>query len=248
MIKFLLFPLRVLHSLLSLLTILVVTLLLFPFFLITVLINVKKAYWVQWVWAKAFVWVCGVRLKIKYHAPIPKTGALILFNHSSFLDIPILVLVSGHFVFYVAKKELGRLPILGFCFRLVKTLMMPRNDLKASIALYEEAKTRLIAGDQFVIAPEGTRNRGEGIMDFKSGPFYFAMSCQADLVPVVIRGARRLWPAQDLTPNLRKMTSSVYVSVGEKISTQDWTEDNRKDKMRELKHKFETMYFELPEK
>lgn len=246
MINLILLPFRVIHSLVSLLVIILTTLILFPFLILMVLIDVRKAYWVQYVWAKAFLFICGVRLHIKYKSPMPESGAIILFNHSSFLDIPILVMVTGRFMFYVAKKELGKLPVLGWCFKLVKTLMMPRNDLKASIALYEEAKDRLAQGDQFVIAPEGTRNRGEGIMDFKSGPFFFAMSCKADLVPVVIRRANLLWPAKDLTPNLRKMTSSVYVSVGEKISTRDWTDDNRKAKIQDVKRKFEVMYSELP--
>ena len=240
--KFLLIPVRILHTTIDVLVISITTLVLFPFLVLAVLIDVRRAFIVQWLWAKVFLFVTGTRLKITYIEPIPKTGAIILFNHSSFLDIPILVMVTGRFMFYVAKKELERFPVLGLCFKLVKTLMMPRNDLAASIKLYEEARSRLAQGDQFVIAPEGTRSRFNGISDFKSGPFIFAMSCPADLVPVVIKGARALWPAQDLLPNWRKMTSSVEVVVGEKISTQDWTESNRKAKMLELKNKFEELY------
>lgn len=245
MINFLLFPLRLVNALFSVFVIALCTLILFPFFLIIVLIDVKKAYMIEFIWSKVFLIICGVRLHIDYKAPVPKSGAILLFNHSSFLDIPILVMVSRQFMFFVAKKELGRIPLLGFCFKLVKTLMMPRNDLKASIALYDEAKTRLQKGDLFVIAPEGTRNRGEGISEFKSGPFIFAMSSKADLVPVIIKGTRSLWPAKDILPNLRRMTSSIHVYVGEKISTQDWTEENRKAKMHELKNKFEQIYNSL---
>ncbi len=237
--------LHLFHSFLAVLFIAIFTLFLFPFFLVVVLINEKRAYKIQWVWAKFIILVCGVRLNIKYSKPIPQSGAIILFNHCSFLDIPVLVLVTGRFMYYVAKKELEKLPVLGLCFKLVRSLMMPRNDLEASIRVYEEAKLRLAAGDHFVIAPEGTRNRSDGIADFKSGPFIFALSCQADLVPVIIKGTRSLWPAQDLLPNMRKMTSSVDVFVAEKISTQGWTPLNRKAKMLELKQKFERIYFEL---
>ncbi len=233
---------HLLHSFLAITIIAFTTLLLFPFFLVLVLIDVKKAYPIQWVWAKVILFVTGTRLKITTLSPIPRSGAIILFNHTSFLDIPVMVIVTGQFMFYVAKKELAKLPILGLCFKLVKSLMMPRNDLQASIKIYEEAKIRLAAGDQFVIAPEGTRNRADGISDFKSGPFIFAMSCQADLVPVIIKGTRALWPAQDLIPNLSLMTSCVEVVVAEKISTQGWTESNRKAKMLELKATFEKLY------
>jgi 1-acyl-sn-glycerol-3-phosphate acyltransferase len=239
-------PIGFLHSILSVLVIAIATIILFPFLILVILIDIKYAFYIQWLWAKVFLFICGVRLHIHYDEPIPNSGSILLFNHSSFLDIPILVMVSGRFMYYVAKKELEKIPVLGTCFKLVKTLMMPRNDLKASIELYDEAKKRLASGDQFVIAPEGTRNRGEGIADFKSGPFIFALSCKADLIPVIIRGANKLWPPQDLLPNWRKMTSSIHVHVGQKISTQDWTEDNRKAKMLELKNKFEETYYKLP--
>jgi 1-acyl-sn-glycerol-3-phosphate acyltransferase len=241
-IKFITKPFHILHSLVAVSIITVVTIILFPFLMIAVSIDVKKAYAIQWLWAKIILLVTGTRLNIDYQSQIPDSGAIILFNHASFLDIPVLVLVTGRFMYYVAKKELESLPILGFCFKKVKTLMMPRNDLQASIQIYDEAKTRLANGDHFVIAPEGTRNRSDGISDFKSGPFIFAMSAQADLVPVVIKGTRALWPAQDLLPNFRKMTSSVDVVVSEKISTHDWTEANRKAKMLELKNKFNELY------
>lgn len=238
----LLFPFHLLHALISLLVIIGITILLFPFFLILVLIDVKKAFWAQLIWAKVFLFICGVRMKIHYEEPIPKTGVIVLFNHATFLDIPALVVITHQFMFYVAKKELEKLPLLGSCFKLVKTLMMPRNDLQASIKLYEEAKERLQKGDSFVISPEGGRNRNLGIADFKSGPFIFAMSSQADLVPVIMKGARDLWPPEHLLPNLRKMTSCLNVYVGAKISTKDWTEENRKAKMLELKNKFESIY------
>lgn len=238
-------PFRVLHALISVSVISFSTLILFPFFLAIVLIDIKKAYVVQFIWARIFVFICGVRLDIYFEQPIPKTGVIVLFNHSTFLDIPILVLVTQRFMFYVAKKELEKLPVLGTCFKLVKTLMMPRNDLQASIQLYDEAKVRLKQGDSFVIAPEGGRNKNLGISDFKSGPFIFAMSSQADLIPIIMKGGRDLWPPEHVLPNLRQMTSLVKVHVGSKISTKDWTEENRKAKMQELKNRFEELYHSL---
>ncbi len=237
-----LFPFHLLHALVSLIVIMGATVFLFPFFLILVLINVKNGFWIQIIWARIFLFICGVRMHIHFEEPIPKTGVVVLFNHATFLDIPALVVITNQFMFYVAKKELEKLPLLGTCFKLVKSLMMPRNDLQASIKLYEEAKIRLHNGDSFVISPEGGRNRNVGIADFKSGPFIFAMSSQADLIPVIMKGARDLWPPEHLLPNLRKMTSRLNVYVGAKISTKDWTEENRKTKMLELKNKFEDIY------
>lgn len=245
MISYILFPFRVLHSILSLVVILATTLILLPFLVLAVSINVKHGMYVQWIWSKIFALICGVRLYVEGRENIPKTGAIILFNHSSFLDIPITVLVTRKFMFYVAKKELEKLPVLGWCFKLVKSLMMPRNDREASIALYEEAKKRLAQGDQFVISPEGGRSKIDGISDFKSGPFIFAMSCGADLVPVIIKGVKPLWPSADLLPNLRQSTASIRVKVCPAQSTKDWTENNRKAKMQELKIFFEKEYKSL---
>lgn len=236
--KVLLFPFRLVHSFLSICVIAGVAIVFTPLFVVLASISVKYIYWIQKVWSYCFIFICGGRLKISGQENIPETGAVYLFNHSSFLDIPTLVLGTERFVFYVAKKELGAIPFVGWCIRAAGTLMMPRRDLNASVALYAQAKKRLEKGEQFMIAPEGTRHRGQGIGPFKSGPFYFAMSCQADLVPVIITGTKELWPAKDLTPNLRRMTNRIHIRFYPKISTKDWNEDNRKEKMAEVREFF----------
>lgn len=241
MMKYILLPFRCLHSAFAILVIAgVAFVFMIPFFLFS-FFSTTGMFVIQKIWSWAFVASCGGRLSISGQENIPKTGAVYLFNHTSFLDIPVLVLGTGRFVNYVAKKELGMIPIVGWCIRAAGTLMMPRQNFEASIALYDQAKKRLAAGEQFMIAPEGTRNRDakQSMGPFKSGPFHFAMSCQADLVPVVIWGTRELWPPEDLTPNLRKMTGRIHIHFCPKISTSDWNDENRKEKMAQLRAYFE---------
>ncbi|MCO5113935.1 MAG: 1-acyl-sn-glycerol-3-phosphate acyltransferase [Bdellovibrionaceae bacterium] len=238
--KYLLFPFRCLQSVIAIFVIAGVALVcMIPFFIFAKC-SKQGMFAIQKLWSWAFVTVCGGRLTVTGQENIPSTGAVYLFNHSSFLDIPVLVLGTNKFVNYVAKKELGMIPVVGWCIRAAGTLMMPRKNFEASIALYEKAKARLAAGEQFMVAPEGTRNRQrEGMGPFKSGPFYFAMSCQADLVPVILWGTQDLWPPEDLVPNLRKMTGRIHMHICPKMSTQDWTDENRKAKMEELRRYFE---------
>lgn len=239
--RYLIFPFRVFHSAISIFVIAGVALIFMIPFLIFCLCSQKGMFAIQKIWSWCFVTVCGGRLSISGQENIPPTGAVYLFNHSSFLDIPVLVLGTNKFVNYVAKKELGMIPVVGWCIRAAGTLMMPRQNFEASIALYEKAKARLAQGEQFMIAPEGTRSRQAdgGMGPFKSGPFYFAMSCQADLVPVIIWGTRALWPPENLVPNLHQMTGRIHIHFCPKISTKDWNHDNRKEKMAELKAYFE---------
>lgn len=240
MIKTLLFPLRLIHGIIAVLVIAGVATICLPFFLLLAAISKKYVFGIQMLWSYCFVWICGGRLTVTGRENIPSTGGVYLFNHASFLDIPVLVLGTRRFVNYVAKKELGMIPVIGWCIRAAGTLMMPRRDFHASVALYEKAKQRLAKGEQFMIAPEGTRNRtSEPIADFKSGPFHFAMSCQADLIPVVIHGTRPLWPPQDLLPNLRQYCGDIHIHFCPKISTDDWTDENRRSKMAELRVYFQ---------
>ena len=233
------------HSLVSITVIIIATLILSPPLFIICFFKHKRAYFIKKTWCWVIIQICGVRLHIQGQENIPPKGAIFLFNHKSFLDIPVMVSISSRFVYFVAKKELEKLPILGLCFKSLGTLMIPRKDIKASLKVYEENRYRLLNGDTFIIAPEGGRNRNPGISNFKSGPFVFALTNHADLVPVLIKNTSQLWPTKDLLPNFRASTAVVKVKICPKVSTQDWTESNRKDKMKKLREFFIDEYERL---
>ncbi|MGH1469344.1 MAG: lysophospholipid acyltransferase family protein [Bdellovibrionales bacterium] len=190
---------------------------------------------ITWLWGKFFLWTVSARMVVKGREHIPKEGgAVFLFSHASYLDIPVLCASKGGQINFAAKSFLLDFPILGFIMRAVKAIVI-YPDRERSIEQYKLAEERLKAGDSFMIAPEGGRSNGEELLPFKSGPFIFAMNAKADLVPVLIYGAHKLWPSKDKLPNLRKLFGTVHVEYFPKVSTADFTDDNRKEKAEEIR-------------
>ncbi len=190
---------------------------------------------ITWLWGKFFLWTVSARMVVKGKEHIPKDGgAVFLFSHASYLDIPVLCVSKGGQINFAAKSFLLDYPVLGFIMRVVKAIVI-YPDRERSIEQYKLAEQRLKEGDDFMISPEGGRSNGEELLPFKSGPFIFAMNAKADLVPVLIYGAHELWPSKDKLPNLRKLFGTINVEYFPKVSTQDFTDENRKDKAEEIR-------------
>ena len=108
---------------------------------------------------------------------------IIIPNHLSFIDIVATTMMTPKVVL-VAADWVWKVPIFSMvlkCGGYIKSTMNPEEQLAL-------VKQRLAEGYCVVIFPEGTRNTEGGIKRFHKGAFYLAQECQANLVPVIIRG------------------------------------------------------------
>ncbi len=197
--------------------------------------NITSKLGISWLWGKLFIWIVTSKLIIIGKKNIPqKDGAIFLFSHSSYLDIPILCATKNWKINFVAKSYLLDYPVLGFIMKLVKMIII-YPDRRESIKQYKLAEERLKQGESFMIAPEGSRSSGEELLPFKSGPFIFAMNARADLVPVLIYGSHKIWPKKDKLPNMRNLFGTIYIEYLPKVSIIDFKEENRKEKAEEVR-------------
>lgn len=172
----------------------------------------------QW-WALVTLKLFGVKVLAKGRENIPQGSCLFAFSHSSFLDIFALEhLVRG--IRFGAKAELFRIPIFAQTMKVAGILPIARNNRDQVMRLYEQSVARAKAGEQFALAPEGKRSQEAGkLLPFKSGPFVFAIQAQIPVVPVLIRGADRLWPKGKLVPNSKSWSSKLEVEFLPAIPT-----------------------------
>lgn len=121
------------------------------------------------------------------------------------------------------KAEMEKLPILGPAMRISGFVPVHRGDRDRAMAAVDLASERVRAGDSFLLAPEGTRNPGPGLLPFKKGAFVLAIKSGARLVPVAISGAAETMPKGRyyVTPG------TVTVTVGEAIAVEGLTLDDR---------------------
>ncbi|MBK6778731.1 MAG: 1-acyl-sn-glycerol-3-phosphate acyltransferase [Gemmatimonadetes bacterium] len=121
-------------------------------------------------------------------------------NHQSWLDIlALLVLLPGS-VRFVAKKELGRVPLFGPAMRAAGHIEVDRRDLRSAVSAYEAAGRVIRNGFSALVFPEGTRSRDGRLLPFKKGPFVLAIVAQVPVVPVVILGSHEALPRGSVRP------------------------------------------------
>ena len=123
-----------------------------------------------------------------------KRNYIFMSNHVSNLDPPVLIpLIPGR-TSVLVKKELFRIPIVGYAMRIAELVPIDRSNREAAIAGMRDAAAVLRKGFSLTVFPEGTRSRDGKLLPFKKGPFYLALESGTPIVPVTILGTEQLQP------------------------------------------------------
>ena len=164
-------------------------------------------------WCKGILWVAGLTVKVEGEENIPKDSALFLFNHTSLLDIPVMVSALPVDLRFVAKKELFQIPFFGQAMESVGTLSIDRSDHTQSRGIYHRVAEKIRNGLYIALAPEGTRQDEDRVGEFKSGPFVLAIEAQLPIVPVVIKGASEALPKKSFQINCGQWRREIRLKI-----------------------------------
>jgi 1-acyl-sn-glycerol-3-phosphate acyltransferase len=123
------------------------------------------------------------------HAPFGE-AFVVMSNHQSLYDIPVVFQALSRRVRMVAKTELFRVPVWGSAMRAAGFIEVDRQDRERAIASLRRARDALEAGTSIWIAPEGTRSQSGRLGPFKQGGFHLALETGARILPIVIDGTR----------------------------------------------------------
>lgn len=144
----------------------------------------------------------------------PGRPVMLMSNHSSLYDIPLIFTALPGSIRMLTKKELFRVPIWGRGLAAGEFVSIDRTDLDRAIQDLAAARDKMVDGIVLWVAPEGTRSRNGKIGSFKKGGFMVALETGATIVPIGIRGARDVLPAKTLAFELGR---TAEVHVGEPI-------------------------------
>jgi 1-acyl-sn-glycerol-3-phosphate acyltransferase len=139
---------------------------------------------------------------------------LVMSNHQSLYDIPVLFQVVGPNVRMIAKAELFHLPVFGKALAAGGFIAINRTDRRSAIKSLNVARDVLADGTHVWIAPEGTRSRDGRLLPFKKGAFYLALEAALPILPLTLRGTRDALPAKGLrsTPGAQ-VTATIHPSI-----------------------------------
>ncbi len=168
------------------------------------------------VFAPVMLWIAGVKWEVTGRENVPKNEpAIYIANHCSFLDIGCLcgaIPVNLHFI---AKKELVRVPIIGWYLYIAGHILVDRGNRIKSIQSIKKAAQKIKAGKSVAIYPEGTRSKTGKLGVFKKGAFHLAIEAGVRIVPVAINGTYKIWK----TDSTKITPGKVSINIGKPIDT-----------------------------
>ena len=177
-----------------------------------------------WSWIYSFLNFIPYNIK---HRERIKRGSSYIFvsNHTSFMDIPALVVtIKGQFR-ALAKKELLKLPVFGWIVK-VMCVVVDRSTNESRRKSIENLKHILHMGISVLIFPEGTQNRTKDpLQPFYDGAFRIAVETQEPIIPIVVLGAGKIMPPGKASIRPGKIT----VVIGNEISTAGLTLNDVKE-------------------
>ena len=114
---------------------------------------------------------------------------ILLINHQSMLDIIVIEELHPKDVCWIAKAQIGKIPIIGKILSLPKMIAVERENKHSLIKLLSEAKDRVENGRVLAIFPEGTRSQTNKLLPFKGGAKLLVEKLNLKVQPIVIVGS-----------------------------------------------------------
>lgn len=156
-------------------------------------------------------------------------------NHSSYLDILVLLGYLPAETRYVAKGEIHSMPLVGTLARRAGHFAFNRSDANARVAQSDEIEEALRQKQSVVIYPEGTFTAQSGIRPFQLGAFKAAVDTRCAICPVAVRGARALLRDETYFPKPGKVILTMGPLIEPQAEAEDWREIVRlRDETREV--------------
>ena len=193
-----------------------ITLVIFPNSSEFVLIKFAKKYWSE-VMMK---WIVGAELDVQLH---PETealfksgrGAVLVSNHSSYLDINLAFASTPTPIVFIAKAGVKKVPLLGGANERVGTVFVERGNINTAKKAIKKLEKTLKNGRCVLVYPEGSRFKTDEIQPFKKGGFHLASNAGAPVVPVYHEGMGEILPPHTFI--IRKPSKPIVVRFGKPI-------------------------------
>jgi len=124
---------------------------------------------------------------------IPEGPCVVCANHSNYIDAVLVAFALGwkHFVHFLAKVELFRIPIFGWYLRRLQAVSIDRG--KNDVAGVRASMKYLKRGEKLLIFPEGTRVSEDDAVAAKSGAVRMAAKLGVPILPVYVPRNKRIF-------------------------------------------------------
>lgn len=164
------------------------------------------------IWAKCILYGMGFYPEIKRMQKLdPNRNYMLVANHTSMIDIMLmLILIKQPFIF-VGKQELAKIPLFGFFYKKTN-ITVDRKCTKSRQDVVTEAQRRLDRGASICIFPEGgvPDDRSLVLDSFKDGAFRLAIAHQIPIVPITFYDNKKRFSYKFISGSPGKLRVKVH--------------------------------------
>ena len=191
---------------------------------------------------KIILKITGVKTRVRGLAAIDfSLPMVVVCNHLSNLDGPLLFSVLPFNPRVLIKTETRKIPLIGLVLNLAGFVFVDRkNPLRRQEALTEAVEMIKKNRYSFLVFPEGTRSRSGQVQNFKKGGFKMALKAGVPILPVKISGSYQLMPPGQIgikagTVEIELFSPLTLADIQESKLT-EWIQNLRQKIYQDKKH------------
>ncbi|HKI45242.1 MAG TPA: lysophospholipid acyltransferase family protein [Balneolales bacterium] len=174
----------------------------------------------------------GIRFEIEQVGAPINQPAVYLINHSSTIDLFVMIGLGLPRIRFIAKYELQYNPLFFMLGRLTDQIFIKRQDTEKAVDILQRAYKKILDNELSVLfAPEGSRKHEGVIGPFKKGAFRMAIDLNYPIVPIYLSGAQRLNAEKSLISKSGKVVATIHPP----IDTRFWKPDTLDDHIAEVR-------------
>lgn len=164
------------------------------------------------------------RLKIYGAERLPSGSAIIISNHTSLYDPPVLSVSCPEEVHFLAKKSLFKIPIFGSLIRMLNS--HPVTKKASDLQMFKTILGFLSEGKKILLFPEGKRSKDGNLLPFERGFAFLVQKAHCKIIPAYIAGAFEVWPISRRFP---KMFGKIQCVFGSPIHWDEFAHMEKKE-------------------
>jgi len=153
----------------------------------------KTFYKIARIWGQTIMFGMGFWSEVKeLQKTDPTKSYMFIANHTSMIDIMLMLSIVKNPCVFVGKEELTKIPLFGYIFKR-SSITVNRGDASSRKEVYYEAQKRLNNGLSICIFPEGLVPEDESVVlsEFKNGAFRLAIEHQIPVVPITFYDCKK---------------------------------------------------------
>jgi len=191
------------------------------------------------VWARMLLFIAGARVRTVGLEKLENgVSYVIVSNHVSYMDTPVLLAHLPVNFRFMAKQELFKVPFIGPHLTKAGHISVPLDDWRAALKVLGSVGVVLVEKGQSVLMfPEGGRSLDGELQEFKDGAAYLAIKGKVRILPVCIIGIRDVLPMH--SGHMRP--GKVTLRIGDPIDVDGLKTSDRAELTERLKNTIREM-------